>query len=553
MWKRGPGHKENVKPFSCAHHAFIGIRAPLAYTLAWLSIHFSLQAIAVTNISPPIPIAHKARGYLIAAFSVTIATAGALLLELLVSTQSLVLIFVIAVVATGLSQGSRPAILASLLSFGAYNFFFTQPRLTFEVALREEFASLLFLLLIALLSGAAAARIRAQFSLLHAANRHSEEMRKLAQALAEARNAAALWRTLAEELRAVLQTESCVVTREAGGALVFHGAGQGAFTPGERAAIDQALARPGAVTGTASAWIWFPVWQGERPLALAGVRRASPTSLVDSERALVADMLRQAGESHARMALAAELESARVKAEVEQLRSALLSSVSHDLKSPLAAMMGAAETLKVRDAQLRQADRLELVDAILQESGRLDAYIQNLLDMTRLGQGALKVERSCVSVADIVGSAMARLKRYFPGVKIRFHCAGSPPLLWVHAALVEQALYNILENAAKFSPPGEIIEIDVSGQEEACLVAVEDHGPGIPHELREKVFDMFFVTSGGDRKVAGSGLGLAICRAMIAAHGGSVCATDGRDGRGSRFLVTIPTAVPARQSSGEFQ
>jgi two-component system sensor histidine kinase KdpD len=160
--------------------------------------------------------------------------------------------------------------------------------------------------------------------------------------------------------------------------------------------------------------------------------------------------------------------------------------------------------------------------------------------MTRLGHGTLKLERDWVSVADIIGSAKQRLKRFFPHVEVEYQAEEDLPLLFAHAALLEQGLFNILENAAKYSPEGEPVRVSVSHQGKICHIEIEDSGPGIPESLREKVFDMFYVVADGDSKRHNTGMGLAICRGMIGAHGGTVKATSARVGSGSRFIVELP-------------
>jgi len=491
------------------------------------------------------------RGHLFGALMVLAATALAVPLELGVANYNLVLVYVLAVVTTGLRHGSRPAILASLLAFLSFNFFLTEPRFTFEVARQDELATLLFLLLIALVCGPAASRIRRQFILLREANRYSEVMQRLGQALAVAEDARALWLAAAKQLGAALQLECCLVTPGEEGVPCRFPEPSIAFNALDEAAIAWTLCHAessGRFTDTlnASAWTVFPVHKDNQTFAVAAVKFAPDRSdLALSDRDLVTAMLGQVADTWRRIQLVGDLETARMKTEVEQLRSALLSSVSHDLKSPLAAMMGAAESLKLLEKQLDPQDRDELLDTIVQESRRLETYIQNLLDMTRLGYGTLKIERDWVSVADIIGSAITRLKRYFPAVRIEYHSRTAPPLLFVHSALIEQALFNILENAAKFSPPGEPILIRVEPRGDRCLIEIEDRGPGIPEALREQVFDMFYVVSEGDQRKQSTGMGLAICRGMIGAHGGSVRAMEGARHRGTRIDVELPVEFPS--------
>ncbi|WP_308375652.1 ATP-binding protein [Microbulbifer sp. RZ01] len=489
--------------------------------------------------------------------TVAAVTALAVVLEIWVKNYNLVLLYVLAVVAIGLRYGSRPAILAAILSFLSYNFFLTDPRYTFVVARRDELTTLLFLFLIALICGPMASRIRRQFILLRESNRYSEAMRLLGQELSVADEPRAVWDALAKELGGALQKECCIVVAEEGGRYSTCPNPSVPFNSVDEAAIEWTLrhAQPsGRFTDTlsASAWTVYPIRRDDKSIACALIRfdtHSPDTKLYN--RDLIAVMSRQAADTWRRIELTRDLESARMKTEVEQLRSALLSSVSHDLKSPLAAMMGAAESLNILDRQLAPGDREELLDTILQESRRLDSYIQNLLDMTRLGHGSLKIERDWVSISDIIGSALARLKRYFPGVKTEYSAKSPPPLLFAHAALIEQALFNILENAARFSPPEESINISVDRKGNTCVIEIEDRGPGIPEALREQIFDMFYVVSGGDQKKQSTGMGLAICRGMIGAHGGSVHAYAGSQGRGTRLVVELPVDYPDKSDSQE--
>ena len=238
--------------------------------------------------------------------------------------------------------------------------------------------------------------------------------------------------------------------------------------------------------------------------------------------------------------------------ETERLRSAQMSSVSHDLRSPLAAMVGSADSLSNYADAMSAADRKALLDTILMEGHRLDRYIQNLLDMTRLGHTGLSLNRDWIGVDELIGSVTGRLRRYQPHVKIDIDVARDLPAIWVHPALVEQALFNILENAAKFSPEGEPVAIAASLVDEQLRVEIRDRGPGIPEEERSRIFDMFYSVERGDRGRQGTGLGLTIAQGMIGAHGGSVEAFPGLGGRGTTIRVSLPllqpAAAPARDS-----
>ena len=226
------------------------------------------------------------------------------------------------------------------------------------------------------------------------------------------------------------------------------------------------------------------------------------------------------------------IREARRQHDEEQLRTTLLSSVSHDLKTPLVTMMGAATSLRDLHSDLNARDRVELLDSIISESQRLESYIQNLLDMTRLGHGTLSLSRSWVSVSEIYNVVLKRIERQFPHQIISFEQQENLPPLHVHAALIEQGLYNGIENACKaVAGVGNIL---VSAKVMTALPANEstaspspmisicvfDQGPGLPPREWEKVFDRFYSFNQGDRYEKGTGLGLSICRSIFRVHGG---------------------------------
>lgn len=272
-----------------------------------------------------------------------------------------------------------------------------------------------------------------------------------------------------------------------------------------------------------------------------------------------------AGDSRRRLL---ELSAARLAEEQERLRSALLSSVSHDLRTPLASIIGAASSLRTLDAQLTQQDRFELLDGVLSESERLNRYIQNLLDMTRLGHGDMKIERDWVAFDDLVTSARKRLASTLEGLQVKQQWSDDLPLLYVHPALIEQALVNVLENAARFSPSNGCITIEAhcagnhrsveKNSAKNCFdgtstlyFSVTDQGPGIPPALRERVFDMFVTGNEGDRSLHGSGLGLAICRGMLGAHAGHIYATPGPAGIGTTITMMLPISAPSEDAEND--
>lgn len=233
-------------------------------------------------------------------------------------------------------------------------------------------------------------------------------------------------------------------------------------------------------------------------------------------------LMRQVNISLERTRLSAELEKEKIAKENELLRSALLSSVSHDFRTPLTTMIGATSTVIEFGQHLDKQQTHELLETVLEEAQRLNRYIQNLLDMTRLEFGQLRLKRDWVRLEEIISAVKKRLKPLLTQNDLRADIDFNLPSLYVQSALIEQALFNVIDNAIKFSPPHATVEIHCHQKDQHIYIDVCDEGPGIPEEEREKVFERFHTANKGDRRRSGSGLGLTICQGMIMAHGGKV-------------------------------
>jgi two-component system sensor histidine kinase KdpD len=240
-----------------------------------------------------------------------------------------------------------------------------------------------------------------------------------------------------------------------------------------------------------------------------------------------------------RLRLAKQAAAATMRASVEEMRSSLLSAVSHDLRTPLAAITGAATTLRDEGASVDGDQRAELLDTICEEAERLERLVRNLLDMTRLESAALEVRREWIPAEEIVGSALTRLEPKLIGRPIRTDLPPELPLLPVDAVLLEQVLVNLLENATKYTPAGSLIEIAARADGDAVTIEVADHGPGLPPGEESRIFEKFFRGKPAAAGVPGAGLGLAICRGVVDAHGGTLVAAN-RPGGGAVFRMTLP-------------
>jgi two-component system, OmpR family, sensor histidine kinase KdpD len=255
---------------------------------------------------------------------------------------------------------------------------------------------------------------------------------------------------------------------------------------------------------------------------------------------------REAGEREKRTA------AAELRARTEEMRSSLLSAVSHDLRTPLAAITGAATTLREAHGDISDAQRAELADTICEEAERLERFVVNLLEMTRLQAGTLEVKREWVPLEELVGSALTRLEARLEGRPVHAPLPADLPLISVDPVLLEQVFFNLLENAAKHTPPGTPVEISARASRGQLVVEVSDRGPGIPPGAESLVFDKFYRAAPGGTR--GAGLGLAVCRGIVQAHGGTITAENRPEG-GATFRLTLPLqgeapSVPAEPEHG---
>ena len=248
-----------------------------------------------------------------------------------------------------------------------------------------------------------------------------------------------------------------------------------------------------------------------------------------------------------RAQLADEAQDAQVRIETERLRSSLLSSVSHDLRTPLATITGAASTILESGSQLDAQARQELLESVREEAERLNRLVQNLLEMTRLESGALQLHREWHPLEEVIGAALSRLGKKLSGRRVHTSVPSDLPLVPIDDVLVEQVLVNLLDNAIKYTPAESPIRIMATSTDEAVTVEIADHGPGLPRGEEDRIFEKFYRAQ-PDRG-RGSGLGLAICQGIVKAHGGRIWAQNLPEG-GVAFLFTLPRvgtppAVPA--------
>lgn len=463
----------------------------------------------------------------------------AVLLHRYLPHANLSLLFLTGVLVVSATTGPGPSLLAGLLSFLAFNYLFTPPVYTLAVADEGDLATLAFFLLMAAVTGHLAATMRRESAGRKAALERISKLYEFSNQTASLLSGEEILVALRDHLVRCLDRPVSILQ----GAQERHTEGSSPRSESqgpEPAVIDKAW--PYLVDGPVNldGYQFLGLVVNNTPVAAAVFEGAAEPGQFEIARSLC----EQASLALDRTRLAEELEESRLVSQTEQLRSALLSSVSHDLRTPLAAIIGSSSSLLEYGASFSEEDKHELLGTVVAEARRLDRYIQNLLDMTRLGQGRLSLSRDWVDVSDLVASAVGRLDVEGTDISIETHIARDVPLLHIHGALIEQALFNLLDNAQRFSPPGGCVAIRVSVEDGFVEFRVEDEGPGIPAQERERVFDMFYTARDGDRgTMQGTGLGLAICRGMAGAHGGTVVAADGPRGKGTSMRMRLPVAA----------
>lgn len=374
-----------------------------------------------------------------------------------------------------------------------------------------------------------AAGPRRQVRSLTVSQAHAALRRELAERLADQQDESAVARTAVAFLERVFDAPAAIWH----GSRVLHGSDA---APSPR--LPQKLDAPSTVDG----WMLVPMQAvDDQPAVIALQRRRQAAQGDDVLLHLLAtDIVHSLVRAH----LTHELQQERVANESERLCTALLASVSHDIRTPLTTIIGAAEGLRQFGAGLSDADREGLLSTIEAEGQRLDRYVQNLVDIARIGDGPAARDVAPTPVDELVASAVARLRRYEPDVTIRVSIEPGTPPLRVHAPLVEQAIFNVLHNAAKFSPGGVPLSLRAARiDDDTVAIDVLDAGPGIPRAERELVFDMFYSADRGDPSRAGTGLGLAISQSIVRAHGGEVSAHAGAGGVGTRMRLTVPAVA----------
>jgi two-component system sensor histidine kinase KdpD len=502
------------------------------------------------------PSAHEPpRKYVAASALVALTLAISEVLRRILHLPDLEMLFLLAVMVAAFRYGRGPSLLAAALGVACYDFFFVPPLYTFSVADRKYVLTFGMMFGVGWVASALASRLRVQEHRAIAREQRTLALYGLAKALASTEGTAPLAETAVAQVAEVLGAPVEVWLSEGGGraSLVAASAMPATRLAAARAAIEGVvLSKAPVPTRALAASPGTVVAQ----LSVAGSPFGAlvvdvPSTLPHEQVAFFDVLARQIAVALGRARLSEEARALELRARTEEMRASLLSAVSHDLRTPLASITGAATTLR-DEPKLSEATRTDLVDAIVDQAERLERLVANLLDMTRLEAGIVSPKKDWVPADEVVGAVLTRLEGRLARRTVDVRIDAHVPLLYVDPVLFEQVLVNLLENAEKHTPPSASVVVGVERRGETIVVEVRDDGPGIPEGAEERIFEKF--ERGASAASVGAGLGLAICRGIVHAHGGTIVAKNRREG-GLSVEVTLPVVAgppslePAEESA----
>jgi two-component system sensor histidine kinase KdpD len=476
--------------------------------------------------------------------------------------SNLIMTYLLGVVFVALRYGRGPSALASVLAVAAFDFFFVQPYHTFAVSDTQYLVTFAVMLLVALVISSLTARLRQQALAARQRERHTAALLGLSRDLANLRGLPNLLAAAVRHIAEVLEGRVTLLLPDRSGSLSVAAASTDPVQPSgaELGVAEWCFAhgqRAGRGTPTlpGAEALYLPLRGALGAVGVLGLKTEARDGVTAPEQLhLLEAFADQTASAVERAHLAEEAAHRRVQAETEQLRSALLSAVSHDLRTPLATITGAASLLLEGadrgvggPGALDLAARRELQSAIYDEAERLNRLVGNLLEMTRLESGQVQVKRDWQSLEEVIGSALGRMERALAAHPILTTIPDDLPLAPIDGVLIEQVLINLLDNAAKHTPASTPVELGVTAAPDALTVTVADGGPGVAPGEEAQIFERFHRAAGAVG--SGSGLGLAVCRGIVQAHGGRIWAAN-RPGGGLEITFTLPIVGEAPTMEG---
>jgi len=468
---------------------------------------------------------------------------------------NVVMVYLLATVLAAARFGRGPSVVASVLSVGLFDFLFVPPKHSFGVSDTQYVITFGVMLTTALLISHLAALGKRQASVARQRERRAAELYALSRELSRRRSTDELARFLVRHVLASIEGEAVVLLPDAEGKIQdpTHFCDRGAVraessanrfpVPGNDLGIAQwtydhrKKAGLGTDTLASATAIYLPLNAFKHCLGVLGLRPAEARQLqIPEQMHLVEALVNQAAVAMERVQLAEQAQEAGVQIESERLRNVLLSAISHDFRTPLATIIGSATTL--RDISLDPNQRRDLLDTLLHEADRMNRLIGNLLDLTRLSEGRIELRREMIAIDEVIGAVLAHLKTALARHPVTLTVPENLPLVPGDEVMIEQLLSNLVENAARHTPPDTAVDISAAAIDDALEVVVRDHGGGFPPGEETRVFDKFHQAR-PESAQSGFGLGLAISKAIVEAHGGTISAKNAPGG-GAEFRFTLP-------------
>ena len=483
--------------------------------------------------------------YLWGAMIVALMTGICLLLGSRFALADQVMVYVVGILIVATRFGRWPSIMAGIFSVLALDFFFVPPVFSFVPGQVQHLATFVVMLVVSLVIGNLTERIRSQARLARTREQRVRAVFRLAGELTRSAGSASMVESALHNVAAQFQSNVAILLPGPGGKLCPTNDSKGAALSQDELGVAQWVldhhepAGMGTDTLPGARALYLPLKGAQGLIGVMGIQPSgAPTEMEPDQRHLLEAFANQTALALERVLLAERNVESQHQVDREQLRNALLSSVSHDLRTPLGGITGAASTLLADQGELDAASRRELLETIHEESLQLQRLVTNLLDVTRLESGVVEITKDWVPAEELVGSALNRLESLIGNRVVKVELPPNLPLVQADSVLMGQVLINLLENALKFSPPEEPIEIKGWATDRALTLSVTDHGPGIPPGQEERIFDKLVRIQQGAAR-PGAGLGLAICKGVIQAHGGRISASNRASG-GSQFLVSLP-------------
>lgn len=487
--------------------------------------------------------------YLVSLGMVIIATGIAYLASNVVASASLSAIYLTAVLFSALRYGRWPSLLTSLLSVTAWDYLFIPPIYHFEVANAEDLLALVLFSIVAVIVSDLVGRILQQTETIGAQANTTAALLTFYHNITDVGSESELNSTVVHQIGSMLGCEVLLLLARGEGLEVerCHPSG-GRLRPDEVEAAEIAwIGKRATGLGThimpKMPHLFLPLYTQRSTLGVLAVSQPGGSDFSRDERGLLTGLADQTSAAIERLRLANEVHRVQAQTETERLRNALLTSVSHDLRTPLSTILGAHSILKDLGDDCDPKTRLELISTAQEEAERLDRFVGNLLDMTRLEAGGVNVKLEPIDLAEVVDATLERMRALTVTHTIDVALAPDLPMIMADFLLLEQALFNLVDNALKYTPVRSTIRIAGSVDGDFVLIAVVDEGLGIPPYALESVFDKFARLKAGDGVKAGTGLGLPICRGFVEAMGGSISAANRPDRPGAVFAIRLAQAV----------